>query len=80
MENLLDSLAAYLSGSSEETLNKKLSKLIRLRPKDLTDVDVVLPTIEVWKKCIEGEKLSTSTFEGRQACNFHAKITSTKLT
>ena len=63
MESLLYSLAAYLSGSSDETLNKKLAKLIRLRPKDLTDVDVVLPTIDVWKKCIESEELSTSKFE-----------------
>ena len=63
METILDALAVYLSGSTDPALINKLSKLIRFRPKDLPEADIVLPTLEVWKKCIADEELSLTNFE-----------------
>ena len=63
MELLLDSLAAYLSGSADPILIRKLSKLIRLSPKEFPDADVVLPPLQVWKKCLDSEELSVENFE-----------------
>ena len=63
MEILLDSLAAYLSGSTNPILIRKLSKLIRLSPKEFQNVDVVLPPIDIWKKCLEKEEFCFSNFE-----------------
>ncbi len=63
MEAILGALAVYLSGSTDPVLINKLSKLIRFRPKDLPEADIVLPTLEVWKKCIADEELSLTKFE-----------------
>jgi hypothetical protein len=64
METILNALAVYLSGSADPDLIQKLSKLIRFRPKDLPEADIVLPTLEVWKKCIGDEEFSLANFEG----------------
>ena len=52
---MLKCLAAHFSQSDDEALLERLSKLIRSSPKDDKDVDLVLPTLQVWKKCLGGE-------------------------
>ena len=60
MEPLLKCLAAHLCQSEDAAVVDRLSKLIRPSPKDDKDVDLVLPTLQVWKKCLGNEAPATS--------------------
>ena len=61
MEPLLKSLAAHLSQSDDQAMAERLCKLIRPSPKDDKEVDLVLPTLQVWKKCLGNEAAAASS-------------------
>jgi hypothetical protein len=63
METLLQCLATHLGQSSDPDLILRICKLIRFSPKDFDGVDVVLPPLQVLKKCLEGEELNVKNYE-----------------